>query len=47
MARIAAHAALLPGGATTVTGSQYLLDTGDARVVIDCGMFQGIGSLAH
>ncbi|HEY8439770.1 MAG TPA: MBL fold metallo-hydrolase, partial [Candidatus Limnocylindrales bacterium] len=29
------------GGATTVTGSQYLLDTGRARVVIDCGMFQG------
>src|SRR5258706_16060985 len=28
------------GGATTVTGSQYLLDTGDARVLIDCGMFQ-------
>src|SRR5947208_7707170 len=29
------------GGATTVTGSQYLLDTGQARVLIDCGMFQG------
>src|SRR2546426_3371377 len=29
------------GGATTVTGSQYLLDTGDARVLIDCGMFEG------
>ena len=29
------------GGATTVTGSQYLLDTGRARVLIDCGMFQG------
>jgi metallo-beta-lactamase family protein len=29
------------GGATTVTGSQYLLDTGEARVLIDCGMFQG------
>jgi metallo-beta-lactamase family protein len=29
------------GGATTVTGSQYLLDTGDARVLIGCGMFQG------
>ncbi len=28
-------------GATTVTGSQYLLDTGDARVLIDCGMIQG------
>jgi metallo-beta-lactamase family protein len=29
------------GGATTVTGSQFLLDTGGARVLIDCGMFQG------
>ncbi len=29
------------GGATTVTGSQYLLDTGRARILIDCGMFQG------
>ena len=29
------------GGATTVTGSQYLLDTGEARILIDCGMFQG------
>src|SRR5690349_19303088 len=29
------------GGATTVTGSQYLLETGRARVLIDCGLFQG------
>ena len=29
------------GGARTVTGSRYLLDTGRARVLIDCGMFQG------
>jgi metallo-beta-lactamase family protein len=29
------------GGATTVTGSQFLLETSQARVLIDCGMFQG------
>jgi len=29
------------GGATTVTGSQHLLVTERARVLIDCGMFQG------
>ena len=29
------------GGATTVTGSQFLLVTERAQVLIDCGMFQG------
>jgi Cft2 family RNA processing exonuclease len=29
------------GGATTVTGSQFLLVTDRARILIDCGMFQG------
>jgi metallo-beta-lactamase family protein len=29
------------GGATTVTGSQFLLVTQQARILIDCGMFQG------
>jgi metallo-beta-lactamase family protein len=29
------------GAATTVTGSQFLLTTARARVLIDCGMFQG------
>lgn len=29
------------GGATTVTGSQFLLVTDRARVIVDCGMFQG------
>jgi metallo-beta-lactamase family protein len=29
------------GAATTVTGSQFLLETDRARIVVDCGMFQG------
>src|SRR5213593_5015208 len=29
------------GATRTVTGSQYLLETSRARVVVDCGMFQG------
>ncbi len=29
------------GGATTVTGSQYLVVTEQARILVDCGMFQG------
>lgn len=28
------------GANRQVTGSRYLLDTGDARVLVDCGMFQ-------
>jgi metallo-beta-lactamase family protein len=29
------------GAATTVTGSQFLLETRQARILVDCGMFQG------
>jgi metallo-beta-lactamase family protein len=30
------------GGAATVTGSQYLLETSRARILVDCGLFQGL-----
>lgn len=33
------------GAAGTVTGSKYLLDTGSHRVLIDCGLFQGLKEL--
>ncbi|MCC7441532.1 MAG: MBL fold metallo-hydrolase, partial [Bdellovibrionales bacterium] len=33
------------GGAGTVTGSKFLLQAGDRRVLVDCGMFQGLKDL--
>ncbi len=30
------------GGVGTVTGSKYLIETENARVLVDCGMFQGL-----
>src|SRR5690606_38852719 len=30
------------GGAGTVTGSKYLVRAGKTKVLVDCGMFQGI-----
>jgi len=40
MATLAFH-----GAAETVTGSKYLLEAGRSRVLIDCGLFQGLKEL--
>lgn len=40
MARITFH-----GAARTVTGSKFLLEAGQARVLVDCGLFQGLKTL--
>ncbi len=33
------------GGAGTVTGSKYLLQANDKRILVDCGLFQGFKAL--
>jgi metallo-beta-lactamase family protein len=33
------------GAAGTVTGSKYLIDTGDRKIMVDCGLFQGLKEL--
>ena len=33
------------GGAGTVTGSKHLLSLGDQRLLLDCGLFQGLKNL--
>lgn len=33
------------GASGTVTGSKYLIDTGDRKILIDCGLFQGLKKL--
>lgn len=32
------------GGAGTVTGSKYLLETDSTRALVDCGLYQGVQS---
>lgn len=33
------------GSAGTVTGSKYLVETGDCKILVDCGLFQGFKQL--
>jgi len=33
------------GAASTVTGSKHLLDSGGRRILVDCGLFQGVKNL--
>ena len=33
------------GGVGTVTGSKYVVESGDSRVLVDCGLFQGFKEL--
>jgi metallo-beta-lactamase family protein len=33
------------GGVGTVTGSKYLIESGDTKILVDCGLFQGLKDL--
>ncbi|NJB87684.1 metallo-beta-lactamase family protein [Lewinella marina] len=35
------------GGAGTVTGSKFLLEVDDRRILVDCGLFQGLKTLRN
>lgn len=39
------HSVRFLGGAGTVTGSKFLVDSGSSRALIDCGLFQGYKEL--
>jgi metallo-beta-lactamase family protein len=39
------HTLTFLGATRTVTGSKYLVDAGGRRVLVDCGMFQGLKEL--
>ena len=39
------HSLRFLGGAGTVTGSKFVIDSGGSRVLVDCGLFQGYKEL--
>lgn len=45
LARVMKPTLSFHGGAGTVTGSRYLLATGDMKIQIDAGLFQGLKKL--
>jgi metallo-beta-lactamase family protein len=42
---VTASLTFLGGAGGTVTGSKHLLENGDSRVLLDCGLFQGLKEL--